>query len=113
MTRVAVLGGGQLGWMLALAGIPLDVTFAFLDPGENAPAGRVGDLVVGGLDDVGAAGKAAAGADVVTYEWEGVPASTARELETVAPVHPSPRALDVAQDRLVEKRALNALGVAT
>ena len=113
MTRVAVLGGGQLGWMLGLAGIPLDLTFAFLDPVEDAPAGRVGRLVVGGLDDVAAARKVAMGADVVTYEWEGVPASTARELETVAPVFPAPRALDVAQDRLVEKHALNALGIAT
>jgi 5-(carboxyamino)imidazole ribonucleotide synthase len=113
MARVAVLGGGQLGWMLGLAGIPLDLAFSFLDPGEDAPAGRVGQLVVGGLDDVAAARKAAAGADVVTYEWEGVPASTARDLESVAPVFPPPRALDVAQDRVVEKRALNALGIAT
>lgn len=113
MARVAVLGGGQLGWMLGLAGIPLDVTFAFLDPGAGAPAGRVGDLVVGALDDVDAARRTAAEADVVTYEWEGVPSATARELQALAPVHPSPRALDVAQDRLVEKRALNALGIAT
>jgi len=113
MARIAVLGGGQLGWMLGLAGIPLDVAFAFLDPVDGAPASRVGDFVVGSLDDVVAARAVAAGADVVTYEWEGVPAATARELEALAPVHPSPRALDVAQDRLVEKRALNALGVAT
>jgi 5-(carboxyamino)imidazole ribonucleotide synthase len=113
MARVAVLGGGQLGWMLGLAGIPLDLAFGFLDPVEDAPAGRVGRLVVGGLDDVAAARRVAAGADVVTYEWEGVPASTARELEAIAPVFPPPRALDVAQDRLIEKRALNALGIAT
>jgi 5-(carboxyamino)imidazole ribonucleotide synthase len=113
MARVAVLGGGQLGWMLGLAGIPLDVTFAFLDPADGAAAGRVGELVVGGLDDVAAARKAAAGADVVTYEWEGVPAATARELGAMVPVFPPPRALDVAQDRLVEKRSLNALGIAT
>jgi 5-(carboxyamino)imidazole ribonucleotide synthase len=113
MARVAVLGGGQLGWMLALAGIPLDVTFTFLDPGERAPARRVGDLIVGGLDDAGAARNAAVGADVVTYEWEGVPASTARDLEALAPVYPPPRALDITQDRLIEKRALNTLGVAT
>src|SRR5262249_61086478 len=96
-----------------LAGIPLDVAVAFLAPVDGATAGRVGDLVVGDLDDVAAARKAAAGADVITYEWEGVPASTARELEAAAPVYPPPRALDVTQDRVVEKRALNALGVAT
>jgi 5-(carboxyamino)imidazole ribonucleotide synthase len=113
MTRVAVLGGGQLGWMLGLAGMPLGCSFAFFDPSAVAPAGQVGDLVVGALDDVGAAEQAAKGADVVTYEWEGVPAATARALESLAPVFPRPRALDVAQDRLVEKATLNGLGIAT
>jgi 5-(carboxyamino)imidazole ribonucleotide synthase len=113
MTRVAVLGGGQLGWMLGLAGIPLGCSFAFLDPVEVAPAAAVGPLVVGALDDVDAARRAAAGADVITYEWEGVPAATARSLESIAPVFPPARALDVAQDRIVEKDTLRGLGVAT
>jgi len=67
MARVAVLGGGQLGWMLGLEGIPLDLSFAFLDPVAGAPAAAVGELVVGALDDVDAARRAAAGAAVVTY----------------------------------------------
>ena len=113
MARVAVLGGGQLGWMLGLAGIPLGCSFAFLDPGAQAPAGRIGDLVVGALDDVEAAQRAAAGADVVTYEWEGVPAATARALERIAPVYPPVGALDVAQDRIVEKETLRGLGIGT
>lgn len=113
MTRVAVLGGGQLGWMLGLAGIPLDCSFSFLDPVASAPASHVGDLVVGDLDDVEAARRAATNATVITYEWEGVPAATARALESLAPVYPPPRALDVAQDRIVEKEALRALGVST
>jgi len=113
MARVAVLGGGQLGWMLGLAGIPLGLSFAFLDPVAGAPAAAVGDLVVGALDDVEAARRASAGAAVVTYEWEGVPAATARALEPLAPVYPPPRALDVAQDRIVEKETLRSLGIAT
>jgi 5-(carboxyamino)imidazole ribonucleotide synthase len=113
MARVAVLGGGQLGWMLGRAGIPLGCSFAFLDPVDGAPASMVGELVVGGLDDVAAARRAAAGAAVVTYEWEGVPSATARALESIAPVYPPPRALDVAQDRIVEKETLRGLGVAT
>jgi 5-(carboxyamino)imidazole ribonucleotide synthase len=113
MTRVAVLGGGQLGWMLGLAGIPLGCSFAFLDPVDVAPAAAVGALFVGALDDVEAARRVAAGADVITYEWEGVPAATARALESIAPVYPPPRALDVAQDRVVEKDALRGLGIAT
>ncbi len=99
--------------MLALAGIPLGCSFAFLDPSEQAPAGAVGELVVGALDDVTAAERAAKDAAVVTYEWEGVPSSTARALEPLAPVWPPARALDVSQDRLVEKQALNDLGIET
>jgi 5-(carboxyamino)imidazole ribonucleotide synthase len=113
VTRVAVLGGGQLGQMLGLAGIPLGISFAFLDPSPNAPAGAVGDLVVGGLDDVDAARRAASDAAVVTYEWEGVPADTARALQSTMPVHPLPRALEVSQDRLVEKDTFRSLGIAT
>jgi 5-(carboxyamino)imidazole ribonucleotide synthase len=113
MTTLTVLGGGQLGWMLGLAGIPLGVSFRFLDPSPDAPARMVGDLVVGGLDDVTAASKAADGADVVTYEWEGVPADTARALAVDRPVHPPARALEVSQDRLVEKTALQQLGIGT
>jgi 5-(carboxyamino)imidazole ribonucleotide synthase len=113
MTQVCVLGGGQLGRMLGLAGIPLGCSFAFLDPVDAAPAAAVGELVVGALDDIGAAERAAKGAAVVTYEWEGVPSSTARALEPLAPVWPPARALDVAQDRLVEKQTLRDLGIAT
>lgn len=113
MTQVTVLGGGQLGWMLGLAGVPLGVEFRFLDPSPEAPARSVGDLVVGGLDDVAAATKAAAGSNVVTYEWEGVPAATARALAEHVPVHPSAHALEVSQDRLVEKQTFRSLGIAT
>lgn len=113
MARVAVLGGGQLGRMLGLAGIPLGCTFTFLDPAAGAPAEAVGDLVVGALDDIDAARRVAKGAAVVTYEWEGVPAATARALEPLALVYPSVRALDVSQDRIVEKEALRALGIGT
>lgn len=113
VTRVAVLGGGQLGRMLGLAGIPLGCSFAFLDPSPHAPAAAVGDLVVGGLDDVEAARRVASGATVVTYEWEGVPADTARALQAGTPVSPPPRALEVSQDRLVEKDTFQSLGIAT
>ncbi len=113
MARVAVLGGGQLGRMLGLAGIPLGCSFAFLDPAADAPGAAVGDLVVGALEDVAAARRLATGASVITYEWEGVPAATARSLEDLAPLSPSAAALDVSQDRIVEKQALRALGIAT
>jgi len=110
---VAVLGGGQLGRMLGLAGIPLGLSFRFLDPSPLAPAAAVGELVVGDLDDEAALAAVAQGADVVTYEWEGVPAESARFLAATLPVHPGDRPLEVSQDRLREKETFEALGIDT
>jgi 5-(carboxyamino)imidazole ribonucleotide synthase len=108
---VAVLGGGQLGRMLGLAGIPLGLRFRFLDPAPDAPAGAVGELVVGAYDDPGALEQVARGADVVTYEFENVPVASARALAGRAPVLPPPEALEAAQDRLAEKRLFERLGI--
>ena len=108
-----MLGGGQLGQMLGQAGVALGLEFRFLDPSPLAPARTVGELVVGELDDLSAAAKTAAGATVVTYEWEGVPAATARAIALDVPVQPSARALEVSQDRLTEKEAFGSLGIAT
>jgi 5-(carboxyamino)imidazole ribonucleotide synthase len=113
VTDVTVLGGGQLGWMLGLAGLPLGVRCRFLDPGAAPTARSVGPVVPGALDDLVAAEEAAAGATVITYEWEGVPAATARHLGPVAPVYPPARALEVAQDRLAEKQACTDLDIPT
>lgn len=110
-TLVAVLGGGQLGRMLGLAGIPLGLRFRFLDPTPEAPARVVGPLVVGALDNEVALADAVRDATVVTYEWEGVPADAVRFVEPRAPVRPGPRALEVSQDRLVEKRLFSTLGI--
>lgn len=110
---IAVLGGGQLGRMLGLAGIPLGCRFRFLDPSPGAPAGSTGTLVTAALDDLDAAARLADGATVVTYEWEGVPAATARSLEHRVDVLPPPAALDVSQDRLAEKQLFNRLGIRT
>jgi 5-(carboxyamino)imidazole ribonucleotide synthase len=111
---VAVLGGGQLGRMLALAGIPLGLRFRFLDPSADAPAAAVGPLVVGALGDEAALAEATADATVVTYEWEGVPAPGARFVAGLGRVvRPPAAALDVAQDRLREKQLCRRLGLGT
>lgn len=111
---VAVLGGGQLGRMLGLAGLPLGMQFRFLDPAADAPARDLGALVVGGLGDQEALTAVAEDAAAVTYEWEGVPANAARFLEARGHrVLPPPRALDVAQDRLAEKALFRRLGIGT
>lgn len=109
---IAVLGGGQLGQMLALAAIPLGVGIRSLDPSPDAPAGAVGRLTVGALDDEDALRATARDADVVTYEWEGVPATAARGLERDGwVVHPSIHALATSQDRVEEKTAFTSLGI--
>jgi 5-(carboxyamino)imidazole ribonucleotide synthase len=111
---VAVVGGGQLGRMLALAGIPLGIEFRFLDPSPDAPAGALGALVTGALGDETSLTHVTEGAAVVTYEWEGVPAAGARFVAaTGVPVLPPPVALDVAQDRVREKELCRRLGIAT
>jgi len=113
---VAVLGGGQLGRMLGLAGIPLGLRFRFLDPVAGAPAAAVGELVVGSLGDEAALTQTAAGAVAVTYEWEGVPAAAATFLAVAdpgRPVRPGALPLEVAQDRLTEKLACQRLGIPT
>jgi 5-(carboxyamino)imidazole ribonucleotide synthase len=109
---VAIIGGGQLGQMLALAGIPLGHRFRALDPAPDAPAGRVCELVVGEYDDPEALARLAGGADVVTYEFENVPVAAARSLAERVPVLPPPSSLESAQDRLAEKDVFARAGLA-
>jgi 5-(carboxyamino)imidazole ribonucleotide synthase len=111
--RVGVLGGGQLGRMLGLAGVPLGLRFRFLDPMPDAPAAEVGELVTGHWSDAAALERFARGVDVVTYEFENVPAETVRRLAERVPVRPGPLALETARDRLREKRFFAGLGVPT
>jgi 5-(carboxyamino)imidazole ribonucleotide synthase len=108
---VAVLGGGQLGRMLGIAGAALGVELRFLDPSPDATARALGDLIVGELGDEAALARVATGADVVTYEWEGVPADGTRAVAATAPVRPDPVALEVAQDRVTEKETFVRLGI--
>ncbi len=95
--------------MLGLAGLPLGLRFRFLDPSPDAPAADVGELVVGSFDDPAALARLAAGADVVTYEFENVSVASAVALEALPP----PRALELGQDRLVEKELFRRLGIPT
>lgn len=113
---VGVLGGGQLGQMLALAGGAMGMKFRFLDPDAACPAasvGEVGGLEVGAYDDESALAKFVRGVDVVTYEFENVPARTARWLTEHVPVFPPEGALATAQDRIAEKACFNAVGIET
>ncbi len=108
---IGVLGGGQLGRMLGLAGLPLGRRFLFLDPSPDAPAGDVGEHLVADYDDPAALDELASRADVVTYEFENVPAATVDVLAERVPVFPPAGVLRATQDRLVEKRSLVAVGI--
>jgi 5-(carboxyamino)imidazole ribonucleotide synthase len=110
---VGVLGAGQLGRMLALAGYPLGLRFRFLDPSADACAGQLAELMVGDYDDLAALERFAEGLDVVTYEFENVPVETARLLSARVAVYPPPAALEVAQDRLAEKSFFLYHGIPT
>jgi 5-(carboxyamino)imidazole ribonucleotide synthase len=110
---VGVLGGGQLGRMLALAGCPLGLRFRFLDLSPRAPAGHLAELHAGDYEDPDALHRFAEGLDVVTYEFENVPVASARLLAERLPVYPPPAALEAAQDRLVEKTFFQSLDIPT
>jgi 5-(carboxyamino)imidazole ribonucleotide synthase len=109
---VGILGGGQLGYMLALAGYPLGLHFRFLDPSPEAPVGRIATRITAPFNDHSALKKFAAGLELVTYEFENVPVESARFLAEHVPVFPPPAALEAAQDRLNEKRLFQKLGIA-
>jgi 5-(carboxyamino)imidazole ribonucleotide synthase len=110
---VGILGAGQLGRMLALAGYPLGLRFRFLEAAGEAPAGVLAECLRGAFHDRQLLDRFAAGLDVVTYEFENVPADAARHIQQHVPVHPVPQALETAQDRLNEKTLFKRLGIAT
>jgi 5-(carboxyamino)imidazole ribonucleotide synthase len=110
---LGILGGGQLGYMLALAGYPLGLHFRFLDPSPEAPVGRIAQRVTAEYTDQAALEKFASGLELVTYEFENVPVEAANFLAERVPVYPPPAALEAAQDRLAEKNLFRKLGVAT
>lgn len=111
MTTIGILGGGQLARMLTLAGVPLGLRFLVLDPSAESCAGQCAPLQVGEFDDTAALAEFAAKVDVVTFDFENVPAASAQWLAERVPVFPGPRALAIAQDRMSEKSLFRALGI--
>ncbi len=110
---VGVLGGGQLARMLALDGYPLGLEFVVLDPAEGVCSASVSDQLQGDYDDEMLLAELANKADVVTYEFENVPAAAVEFLSGKVPVYPPPQALATAQDRLNEKTMFRELDIAT
>ena len=111
MTTVGILGGGQLARMLALSGAPLGLRFLVMDTSADACAAQFAPMVVGDYRDAGALAEFAGRVDVATFDFENVPAESARWLAERIPVFPNPGALGIAQDRLAEKTLFRELGI--
>lgn len=110
-TTIGILGGGQLGRMLTLAGTAMGYRFVTLDPAAVAPCGQVARQIEAGYDDVAAALELARQCDVITYEFENVDADVASLLERESYVPQGSALLYTTQHRLREKRAIEAAGV--
>jgi len=113
LPTVGILGGGQLARMLSLAAAPLGVRTLVVDGSADACAGQVTELLVADWNDEAALADFAERADVVTFDFENVPAETAERLAGQTSVFPNPGALSVAQDRLAEKTLFRASGLNT
>src|SRR6187397_103763 len=110
---IGILGGGQLGRMLAMAARAMGYRVAVLDPDPGCPAAAIADVVVvGGYDDLDAALRLAEVSDVVTYELEHVAAAVVEAVEERVAVRPGHGPLLVTQDRLAERRFVELAGVA-
>ncbi|MGO4437383.1 5-(carboxyamino)imidazole ribonucleotide synthase [Rhizobium sp. RAF56] len=111
---IGIIGGGQLGRMLAMAAARLNFRTVILEPQADCPAAQVANRqIVGAYDDPAALAELGRSADIVTYEFENVPVLAAERLAEDVPVFPPPKALAMAQDRLTEKRFINGCGIPT
>jgi len=111
---IGIVGGGQLGRMLAMAAARLGYRTVVLEPQADCPAAQVAnEQIIANYDDPHALARLADACDVVTYEFENVPVEAARALAEDVAVFPPPLALDVSQDRLAEKDFVNRAGIST
>ena len=113
---VGIVGAGQLGRMLALAGYPLGLDFLFLDPARDAPAGRVAPVLHGSFTDPKLLSRLARECEVLTFDWENISVDALRTHAAsthAARICPPITALAAAQDRVAEKRLFERLGIPT
>jgi 5-(carboxyamino)imidazole ribonucleotide synthase len=111
--KIGVLGAGQLGRMLALAGIPLGIEFVFYDNKPQSCAAGLGKFICAEFSDQQKLSEFADQVDVITLETENVPIATLEFVINKAPVFPGSDAVAVTQDRIREKEFFNRLGIPT
>ena len=111
--NIGIIGAGQLGRMMALAGYPLGMKFTLLDPTADASGAQVSDCIQGAYDDAAALHKLATNVDVVTFDVENVPVDAVTPIAQLKSFYPPVKALGASQDRLVEKTLFRQLGIAT
>ncbi len=113
-STIGIVGGGQLGRMSAMAAARLGYRVLILTDEANSPASHVAlTTIVGDYDNPDTLRAFAAGADVITFEFENVSAAGLDLLASLRPVRPGPAVLRISQDRVAEKSFLNAAGAAT
>ena len=113
-STIGIIGGGQLARMLAMAAARLGLRTVVLEPDRICPAAQVAnDHLVYDYDDETGLAALAEASDVITYEFENVPVAAAQFLEGRTTLHPGSKALEISQDRLVEKGFINNIGVGT
>jgi 5-(carboxyamino)imidazole ribonucleotide synthase len=110
---IGIVGAGQLGRMLALAGYPLGLDFLFLDRAPDTPGGQVAPILCGELTDTDLLAQLAERAQVLTFDWENVPVDALSALKGKARIYPPVTALAAAQDRVSEKQLFEQLGIPT
>jgi 5-(carboxyamino)imidazole ribonucleotide synthase len=111
LTNVGIVGAGQLGRMMALAGYPLGIRCSFLDTSATAPAAQVAPILIGPLEDAGLLEKLASQSEVLTFDWENIAGRALAPLEKLTRVRPPREALEVSQDRLHEKALFRRLKI--
>ncbi len=112
-STIGILGGGQLGRMLAVAASRLGLQAHVYDPDPTAPAGQIARLTSAPFTDIAALTAFAASVDVITYEFENIPTAALDTLAALRPIHPNRSTLATSQDRIAEKDFLNSLGLQT
>jgi 5-(carboxyamino)imidazole ribonucleotide synthase len=110
---VGIVGAGQLGRMLALAGYPLGLDFLFLDPAADAPAGRVAPVLNGAFTEARLLAELSQRSEVLTFDWENISVDALRALQSNTRIAPPIPALAAAQDRVSEKKLFERLKIPT